>query len=167
MERRSLQYFLAVADNGTFTNAAAALNVAQPSLSLAIQNLERELGVKLFHRVNRGARLTSAGQALLEPARRTLRDFEEAVAAVHNVKELRSGRLVVGCQRHLAADALPQLLGPFHERYPDVAISIIAARDADVMGVLRSGGADVGIDFLAPPDADVQVMRLPAEEVLL
>ena len=76
MDRRALQYFLAVVDHVTFTNAAAALNVAQPSLSQAIQTLERDLGVQLFLRVSRGARLTSAGEALVAPARRTLRDFE-------------------------------------------------------------------------------------------
>ena len=55
---------------------------------------------------------------MVAPARRTLRDFEETLAAVHNVKELRSGRLVVVAQPHLAADALPQLLGPFHDTLP-------------------------------------------------
>jgi DNA-binding transcriptional LysR family regulator len=52
MARRALEYFLAAAESGTLTNAAAAVNVAQPSLSQAIQSLERELGVQLFHRVN-------------------------------------------------------------------------------------------------------------------
>ena len=167
MDRRALQYFLAVVDHRTFTNAAAALNVAQPSLSQAIQTLERDLGVQLFHRVSRGARLTSAGEALVAPARRTLRDFEEAQAAVHNVKGLRTGRLVVVCQPHLAADALPQLLGPFHDQYPDVAISITAASDADILAVLRSRGADVGLDYALPREPGVNVSRLADEEVFL
>jgi LysR family transcriptional regulator, carnitine catabolism transcriptional activator len=167
MERRALQYFLAVADHGTFTYAAAALNVAQPSLSQAIQGLERELGVKLFHRVKHGARLTSAGEALVAPARRTLRDFEEAQAAVQNVKGLQSGRLVVVAKPHLAADPLPRLLGPFHQRYPDVAIRIINPDDHDILGMLRSGTADVGLDFSVPAGDGFNVARLPDEEVFI
>jgi len=104
---------------------------------------------------------------MVAPARRTLRDFEETLAAVHNVKELRSGRLVVVAQPHLAADALPQLLGPFHARYPDVAITIITASDADVVAVLRSGGADVALDFNPPPGDELNVSRLPDEEAVL
>jgi DNA-binding transcriptional LysR family regulator len=111
--------------------------------------------------------LTSAGQALVGPARHTLRAFEEAQAAVHNVKTLRSGRLVVVAQPHLAADALPQLLGPFHARYPEIAITTISAADADVVAVLRSGGADVALDFSPPYGGGVNVSRLPDEEVLL
>jgi LysR family carnitine catabolism transcriptional activator len=117
--------------------------------------------------VSRGARLTSAGEALIAPARRTLRDFEEALAAVDNVKELRSGRLVVVCQPHLAADALPPLLGRFHARYPDVAITMLTAADSDVIAVLRSGGADVALDFTQPVGDGVNVTRLPDVEVLL
>jgi LysR family carnitine catabolism transcriptional activator len=158
---------LAVAEHGTFTYAAAALNVAQPSLSQAIQSLERELGVKLFERVKNGARLTSAGEALVNPARRTLRDFDEALAAVRNVEGLRSGRLVVVAPPHLAADPLAQLLGTFHERYPEVAIRIVDHSGSDVLGVLRSGGADVGLDSSAPDDPGVNVSRLAEEEVLI
>ena len=104
---------------------------------------------------------------MVAPARRTLRDFEETLAAVHNVKELRSGRLVVVAQPHLAADALPQLLGPFHDQYPDVAISITAASDADILAVLRSRGADVGLDFALPREPGVNGSRLADEEVFL
>ncbi|MGH3631406.1 MAG: LysR family transcriptional regulator, partial [Sciscionella sp.] len=74
MERRQLEYFLAVVDHGGFTAAATELHVAQPSLSHSIKTLERELGAELFHRLPRGVRLTSAGEALVAHARRVLRD---------------------------------------------------------------------------------------------
>jgi DNA-binding transcriptional LysR family regulator len=156
-----------VADHGTFTYAAAALNVTQPTLSQAIQGLERELGVKLFERVKHGSRLTSAGEALVAPARRILREFEEAQAAVHNVEGLRSGRLVVVAPPYLAADPLARLLGPFNERYPDVAIRIVDPGQLDVPGVLRSGGAAVGLDFSAPAGPGIHSSRLADEEVLI
>ena len=93
MDRRHLEYFLAVADYGGFTNAAHALRVAQPSLSQAIKGLESELGVELFRRIPQGTRLTSAGESLLGPARQTLRDFAAAQAAVRGIRTLESGRL--------------------------------------------------------------------------
>ena len=167
MDRRALQYFLAVADHGTFTNAAAALHVAQPSLSQAVQGLERELGVKLFYRVKRGARLTAAGEALVGPARRTLRDFDEARDAVLNVSGLRSGRVDIVTQPHLAADPLPQLLAPFHERYPEVAIRITDPGSSDIPGTLHAGEAEIGLDMSPPIDPGLSVMRLPDEEVLI
>jgi DNA-binding transcriptional LysR family regulator len=101
------------------------------------------------------------------PARRTLREFEEAEAAVHNVEGLRSGRLVVVAPPYLAADPLARLLGAFHARYPDVAIRIVDPSQSDVIAVLRSGGADVGLDFTATDHPDVHSSRLADEEVMI
>jgi len=61
MERRQLEYFLAVIDHGGFTSAATALHVSQPALSAAVKSLEKDLGALLFHRLPRGVRLTAAG----------------------------------------------------------------------------------------------------------
>jgi DNA-binding transcriptional LysR family regulator len=125
------------------------------------------LGVKLFNRVKDGARLTSAGEALIAPARRILRDFEEAQAAVRNVEGLRAGRLVVISPPYLAADPLPRLLGPCHQRYPEVAIRIDSALDEDVLGVLRSGDADVALAFTDPEDPTATATRLADEEIVM
>ncbi|MGW0846059.1 SUMF1/EgtB/PvdO family nonheme iron enzyme [Streptomyces sp. NPDC002787] len=79
MERRQLEYFIAVVEHGGFTAAAMALHVAQPSLSHAIRSLERECGGRLFHRLPHGVALTAAGEALVRPARQVLRDLSTAV----------------------------------------------------------------------------------------
>jgi LysR family transcriptional regulator, carnitine catabolism transcriptional activator len=125
------------------------------------------LGVKLFDRVKDGARLTSAGEALIAPARRILRNFEEAQAAVRNVEGLRAGRLVIIAPPYLAADPLPRLLGPFHQRYPDVAVRINSALDEDVLGVLRSGDGDVALGFTDPDDPIAIATRLADEEIVM
>lgn len=93
MERRQLEYFLAVIDAGGFTAAAAAQHVSQPGLSHAIKTLERELGAALFHRLPRGARLTAAGEVLAESARRIVRETEIARARVADVAGVVIGRL--------------------------------------------------------------------------
>jgi DNA-binding transcriptional LysR family regulator len=167
VDRRALEYFLAVADHGSFRHAAAAVHVAQPSLSQAIQSLERELGTQLFQRMQHGSQLTAAGEALVGPARRTLREFDEAREAVLRVKGLRGGRLDIVTQPHLAADPLPGLLGRFHERYPEVEVRIIDPESADVADILRSGKAEVALDFSKPHGDDLHVTRLADEEVLL
>ena len=127
------------------------------------------MGVKLFHRVKQGARLTSAGEALIAPARLILRDFEEAQAAVRNVEGLRAGRLVVVAPPYLAADPLPRLLGPFHQRYPEVAIRIDNALHEDVLAVLRSADADadVALAFTDPEDPTAIATRLADEEIVI
>src|SRR4051812_17626258 len=91
MDLRRLGLFLAVAEHGSFTAGARAAHVAQPAVSLAIRELETELGADLFVRGRRGATLTAAGDALLEPARQALRDVETAAAAVAAVTGLVAG----------------------------------------------------------------------------
>ncbi|MER6877783.1 LysR family transcriptional regulator, partial [Amycolatopsis sp. NPDC000673] len=81
MERRQLEYFVAIAEHGGFTHAARALRVAQPSLSRAISKLEQDLGVELFHRVGRNAVLSNAGELLAGRARLVLRDLDALRAA--------------------------------------------------------------------------------------
>src|SRR5258708_4835742 len=85
MELRHLKYFVAVAEARSFVRAAGRLRVAQPSLSRQIRDLEQELGVKLFDRLPRGTRLTRAGEAFLEDARRTLDSASSAVATARRV----------------------------------------------------------------------------------
>jgi DNA-binding transcriptional LysR family regulator len=111
--------------------------------------------------------VTSAGEALIAPARLILRNFEEAQAAVRNVEGLRAGRLVIVAPPYLAADPLPRLLGPFHQRYPEVAIRIDNALDEDVLGVLRSGNADAALGFTDPEDPTATATRLADEEIVI
>jgi DNA-binding transcriptional LysR family regulator len=97
VDLRQFDYLVAVADTGSFTRAAASLQVAQPSLSQAIRSLEVELGVELFHRTTRSVRLTPAGEAILPSARQALRDADNARAAVAAVVGLQAGRLDIVC----------------------------------------------------------------------
>lgn len=95
VERRHLEYFLAVVECGSFTSAARMLDIAPPSLSHAVASLERELGCDLFERLGRGVKLTLAGEALVEPAQRTLRSFALAHGAVRGAMETGFGRLSI------------------------------------------------------------------------
>ncbi|WP_201777192.1 LysR family transcriptional regulator [Streptacidiphilus neutrinimicus] len=114
---RQLSYFLAVVEHGGFTRAADALHLAQPSLSQAIRPLEREPGAKLFQRAGRGVVLTSAGEALVAPARRVALELVAAREAVASVVGLVAGRVDLVVQP-AAADAPGELTARFRRRHP-------------------------------------------------
>lgn len=167
MERRHLEYFLAVIDHQGFTNAAHARFVAQPSLSQAIKSLERELGVELFYRLGHGVRLTAAGEALEGPARQALRDLEAARSAVHNVADLQTGFLDIVSIPGMAADPLPGLVAPFHARYPGVVIRIGDPGSRDVLDVVRSGTSELALTLPPTRTADLDVIELEEQELFL
>lgn len=167
MERRHLEYFVAVIDHRGFTNAAHARYVAQPSLSQAIKSLERELGVQLFYRLGHGVRLTAAGQALEGPARQALRDLEAARSAVLNVADLQSGFLDIVSIPGMAADPLPALIAPFHARYPGVVIRIGDPGSRDILDVVRSGTSELALTLPPARSADLGVTELEQQELFL
>lgn len=152
MERRHLEYFLAVADSGSFTRAAAKLTIAQPSLSAAIAALERELGHELFERLGRGVRLTPAGEALLEPARRALRAFLLARGAVRSVTDSGFGHLSIISGTLWAIEPLVRMIGEFRLVYPAVQFTISdPLTRTEVLDAVRSGEADFGLLDGTPP----------------
>ena len=109
MDSRRLQHFVAVVDHGGFTAASRATFVSQPALSLAVKELEAELGIFLFDRIGRRVQLTDAGHALIGPARQVLRDIDTGREAVEAVSGLESGVLSLASLPTLAADPTADL----------------------------------------------------------
>jgi DNA-binding transcriptional LysR family regulator len=148
-----LRYALAVADHGTFTAAAAACFVAQPSLSQAVKGLERELGAELFNRLGRRVTLTPAGEAFVPAARETIRALETVRAGVAAVAGLDAGHLDLVALPTLAVDPVAPLVGRFRVVHPGVLVRLVQPDDAaGVVAVVRSGGAEVG--FAEAPVAE-------------
>jgi LysR family carnitine catabolism transcriptional activator len=152
MDRRHLEYFLAIVDTGSFTRAATALRVTQPSLSHAMGALERELASGLFERSGRGVRLTPAGEALVEPARRVLRSFAVARGAVRTAAEGGRGRLTVIANTLWALDPLVAVLGEFRQSHPGVELLVSdPGSRSEVLDRVRSGEFQFGlVDGIAP-----------------
>jgi len=167
VERKQLEYFLAIASHGSFSSAAGSLRIAQPTLSYAIRGLEQEVGASLFRRMGRGVRLTPAGEALVGPARQVLRDFTRVLTAAQQVTGLISGRLDIVTVTTLAVDPLTAFVGAFRKRYPGVEFSIVDPENAAaVIDVVRRGQCEVGLtehDVSAP---GLEVLNLPEQEVL-
>ncbi|MFJ6756183.1 MULTISPECIES: LysR family transcriptional regulator [unclassified Streptomyces] len=159
MDFRQLTYFLAIVDQGGFNRAAAALYVSQPSLSQAVQGLERDVGSRLFHRMGRRVVLTEAGTALVPRAREALHALELARASVGAVRELRAGRLEIAAMASPTVEPLSTMVQRFTERHPAVSLSLrVALTREDVVEMVRTGGCELGLLTTSSP--------LPSREVV-
>ncbi|MDT0347470.1 LysR family transcriptional regulator [Streptomyces litchfieldiae] len=152
LDARQLEYFLAIAEHGGFNKAAAALHVAQPSLSQAMANLEADLGVALFHRVGRGVVLSDAALELLEPSRRVLRDLAAVRDTAAALAGLHGGTVEVATMPSPGIEPLTTLIHRFAEVHPRVTVSTRAAFTADeVMTLVRDGACELGLLGSATP----------------
>ena len=146
MDSRRASYFLAVIDAGSFSAAARSLHLSQPSLSMAVRELEQALGTPLLERLGRGIAVTPAGRALELHARRAMAEFAAGVAAVDDVLGLGGGSLTLCCLPTLATDPLAAAVGTFRRRHPDVKVSILGPEDTgEIEDMVRGGRADIGL----------------------
>ena len=145
MTLRQLEYWLAVVDAGSFTEAARRKLVAQPSLSQQIRALEAEVGAELLERLPRGFRLTAAGKALLPHARAAVVSAERAAHAARSVAQLEIGELEIATVRSLAVGLLPASIERWHARHrAPIRLHEYAHRHA-LQDSVRNGVGDLGI----------------------
>ncbi len=125
MELRHLRYFVAVAEHLNYRKAAEHLRVAQPALSSQIQDLEQDVGVRLFDRNTGGVRLTDAGAAFLDEARLILAHAQQAVTIAREAAKGQRGRLAIGYFAPIFMGLMPASLKAFRDRFPDVEVSLL------------------------------------------
>ena len=152
MELRHLRYFVAVAEEGTVTGAAAKLYVAQPALSRQLRDLERGLGCRLFERHSRGVVLTEAGFQLLPQARRLLDDADRLVTSMQERQRPTRERFVVGLLEEGAAELTAPILRAFRACRPSVQLSVVPVPYGPHNDALRTGQVDalIGMDVAEP-----------------
>jgi DNA-binding transcriptional LysR family regulator len=121
---RQLTYFVAVADEGSFTRAAEHLLIAQPSLSQQIKALEEEVGGQLFERLPQGIRLTPAGKAFLQEARAAVSHADRARRAARTTLGLEAGELEVATVTSMAVGVLPMPFHRWHDDHPRVSLRL-------------------------------------------
>src|SRR5829696_2774448 len=164
MTLQQLRYFLAAADHGSFSAAAAELLMAQPSLSDQIRRLEAELGVALFARAGRRLALTEAGRMLRPHAERTLAAAEEAVESVKEVRTLAGGTMSFGTFGSAHHYLLGGLVQDFRRRYPDVRVRVVGQNSAEVADAVRDGTLEAGLIALPIDDRGLEVRLSIREE---
>lgn len=146
VEPTKLEHFLAVVEEGSFTSAARRLYMVQSSLSASLLSLERTLGAELFIRGRRGAELTDAGRALLEPARAALGSLQAAHDAVAEVTGLLHGTVRIACMPSLPPSIdLGRTIRWFNEKYPDVEIQVLPAIAATMVKLVAEGQVDFAV----------------------
>jgi DNA-binding transcriptional LysR family regulator len=150
MELRHLRYFVTVAEELHFTRAAECLHISPPSLTQQIQNLEQELGARLFVRTKRNVQLTDAGTRFLEEARSTLRQAEHAARVAKLAGRGEVGQIEIGYASTAACSGLvTQAVAEFRRTHPLVSLSLSAMQAARQLDQLTEGRLDVG--FLRNP----------------
>jgi DNA-binding transcriptional LysR family regulator len=150
MELRQLRYLVALAEERSFTKAAAREHIAQPAMSQQIRRLEDELGLALVDRTTRRVDLTEAGALLVARARRALAEVHSAREELDELSGMRRGRVTIGAMQTLGPFDLARLLATFHESHPDVELAVREEASDTLAAMVRSDAVDLA--FLSVTD---------------
>jgi LysR family transcriptional regulator, cyn operon transcriptional activator len=164
---RPINYFLAVAEQGSFTRAAAVLHVSQPALSQQIKQLEESLGTQLFDRSGRVTRLTDAGEVYFRYARRALQDLEEGKRAIHDVGDLSRGSLRIAVTPTFTTYLVGPLVESFHSLFPNITLTVNEMSQERMEALLLDDELDVGIAFQEGLSQDIDAQCLLTETLAL
>lgn len=167
MDLMRLQYFVAVAEAGSFSRAAAALHLSQPALSRQVLLLEEEVGQRLLERTGRGAQLTEAGVALLAHARGIFELADRARVDMQERQQSPRGRLTVGLPPRVAHVLTADLVERFHAQFPEAAITVVEGLSIRLREWLVAGRVDVAILFDPPHSPQLQQETLVREPLVL
>lgn len=167
MDLKQLEYFVRVAELGSFTRAAQVLGVAQPALSRQVRLLEVELRQNLLVRNGRGATPTEAGQVLLEHGRGILHQLERAREELARVRSGLAGRVAVGLPPSVARMLTVPLTRAFRQQLPDAQLSISEGLSSAMLESLRSGRLDIAVLYNPGSPAGVELHPLAEEELQL
>jgi len=158
MEIRHLRYFVTTAEELHFTRAAKRLGIAQPPLSQQIQQLEREVGTQLFHRLTRGVELTEAGRAFWQDAKAILDQIDRAKAAAQAVARGERGSVRIGFTSSASFNPfVPAVISAYRQKHPGVELLLGEHTTTVLLEQLREGRLDFA--FLRPAMGEAGAMR--------
>jgi DNA-binding transcriptional LysR family regulator len=160
VDLRHLQALVAVARDGSFTRAAKAVHVSQPTFTVQIRHLETALGVRLVDRNTRSVQLTPIGRELAPVLERILRELDSALLNTQALSSRASGFVSVAALPTLSANVLPGIISAFRTENPGVAIHLRDAVSVKVAGMVRAGEADFGFASLPVSEPDMEFTPL-------
>lgn len=164
---KQLSYFLALAEHGTISAAANALNMAQPSLSENIAKLEKQFGLKLAIRGVRGIQMTEAGTALADRSRAILESVDDLVEEIRQMSAAPRGPASIGLPPSLSILLSVPLLETIHNDYPDIRLHIAEAMSGDILDWISSDRIDVGCVYEVSDTGPYSFEPLLTEELFL
>lgn len=153
MDIRQLSYFIEVAKHQSFTKAAQALHVTQPTLSKMVKNLEQEMDVSLFDRSSRKVRLTDAGEVVFIQAQKIVNSLDDLSSSLYDVMNLNKGKIKIGLPPVISTLFFPTIIAAFQSRYPDVTVILVEDGAKKVEEKVADGEVDLGFVML-PVDAE-------------
>jgi DNA-binding transcriptional LysR family regulator len=166
MDLAALQVFLAVAEERSFSRAAAKVHRTQPAVSQAIRRLERDLGEQLFDRSSKSGTLTDAGRVLLNYGQRLVRLAEETDSAVRELRDLRRGRVLIGANEAAVHTLLP-LMARFRQRLPDIVIDVRRVPARQIAVEVQQGSLDFGALTFRPAETGLLEVPVGSDELVL
>lgn len=167
MELRHLRYFIRAAELENFTKAAESLYVSQPTLSVQIHQLEKELGTELFVRSGRNVRLTQAGRLFLQRAEQAVKELEEGGREVDALSGLIRGNLTVGALPMLGSQLVANWFAIFNELYPNVNVHGRSAAGDDLELDVLAGRVDIGFGIFPLGHSELNSRELFSEQIVV
>jgi DNA-binding transcriptional LysR family regulator len=169
MELRHLRYFTAVGEEQHYGRAAHRLGVAQPALSRQIQDLEKELGFKLFDRLPRGVKLSVAGKLFLQDTRQILQSVDEATTRAARVARGESGTLRIGFAENASwHGVVPGSFRRFRQQRPNAELQLQPSSSLEQLDAIRSGRLDAGfLNFMPKADRELDQLGVATHYVEL
>lgn len=160
MDLTHLRYFQSIAEAGSMSGAARQLRVSQPTLTVAIQNLEEELGTTLFLRTSKGVTLTTTGEVLLDCIKDIFALVERTKETILGVETEEAGEFVIGCHESLGAYFLPQFMRRFLEEAPKIQLSLMNASSGGVREAVIERTVHFGLIVNPRPHPDLVLVEL-------
>lgn len=151
MDIKNLEYFIEVARQKSFSQAAAAIPISQPSVSRAIRDLEIQFGVTLFYRSTKYVELTDEGKVLLEEAQQIVSSFKNITVKLDGLTRMQTGKLYIGVPPITAVTVFSHLLSAFRKEYPNICICLYEFGPKKIEASILDGLLDIGI---FTPDSD-------------
>jgi DNA-binding transcriptional LysR family regulator len=166
MDISALKTFLAVAQERSFSRAAAKVHRTQPAVSQAIRRLEADLGEQLFDRSSKSGTLTDAGKVLQNYGQRLVRMAEETESAMRELRDLRRGRVLIGANEAAVHTLLP-LVAMFRERHENIAIDVRRVHARQIPVEVQQGSLDFGALTFHPTESGLQEVPIGTDELVL
>jgi DNA-binding transcriptional LysR family regulator len=166
MDLTALRIFLAVADERSFSRAAAKVHRTQPAVSQAVKRLEEDLGEQLFDRSSKSGTLTDAGRVLQNYGQRLVRLAEEAESAMRELRDLRRGRVLIGANEAAVHTLLP-LMARFRKTVPDIAVDVRRVPARQIAVEVQQGSLDFGALTFRPAEQGLLEVVVGSDELVL
>jgi DNA-binding transcriptional LysR family regulator len=167
MELRQLEYFQMTGRLNSISKAAEQLRVAQPSVSIAIQKLEEELGVRLFDRSQRQIQLTAEGLIFAQRVNEILTRIDDSVTEMKDLRLLQKGSIKIGIPPMIGAFLFPHIFSQFRKQYPLLELSAIEGGSLTVQKLIEQGKIDIGIITRSPAANSLELLPITTGQLLV